>query len=228
VDAGYHQGFCQKAANRTDQFAQNGFSPRLGDAADTRAIPYAARPLPLSAVRLTGGPLKQAQELDAQYLLTLEPDRMLAYFRKRAGLEPKAQGYGGSDGDGKNLTGHIAGHYLSAVSLMWAATGDPRFKERADYLVNELKEVQDRHGDGYLGALSGGKDRFAEVARGDIRSGGFDLNGLWSPWYVLHKVYAGLRDAYAAQRERVRKLDAATVAFAQPGEMQPERIRPTP
>ena len=78
---------------------------------------------------------------------------MLAYFRERAGLQPKAEGYGGWDGDGKNLTGHIAGHYLSAVSLMWAATGDARFKERADYIVEELKEVQDKHGDGYLGAL---------------------------------------------------------------------------
>src|ERR1043166_5251277 len=81
-----------------------------------RVIPDEARPLPLSAVRLTGGPLKRAQDLDAEYLLKLEPDRMLAYYRKRAGLEPKAQGYPGWDGDGRNLTGHIAGHYLSAVS----------------------------------------------------------------------------------------------------------------
>src|SRR5215813_9225447 len=117
------------------------------------AIPDAARPLPLSAVRLTGGPLKQAQDLDADYLLKLEPDRMMAYYRKRAGLEPKAEGYTGWDGDGRNLTGHIAGHYLSAVSFMYAATGDPRFKERADYIVREMKEVQDKQGDGYIGAL---------------------------------------------------------------------------
>src|SRR6266436_2976211 len=162
----------------------------------TPVIPDAARPLPLSAVRLTGGPLKHAQDLDAEYLLKLEPARMLAFFRKRAGLEARAQPYGGWDGDGKNLTGHIAGHYLSAVSLMWAATGDGRFKERADYIVRELKEVQDAQGDGYMGALTNGKERFGEVAQGNIRSGGFDLNGLWSPWYVLHKDYAGLRDAY--------------------------------
>src|SRR5262249_23837122 len=160
------------------------------------AIPDAARPLPLSAVRLTGGPLKQAQDLDADYLLKLEPDRMMAYYRKRAGLEPKAEGYTGWDGDGRNLTGHIAGHYLSAVSFMYAATGDSRFKERADYIVREMKEVQDKHGDGYLGALANGKEQFIEVSKGNIRSASFDLNGLWSPWYVLHKTYAGLRDAY--------------------------------
>jgi uncharacterized protein len=168
----------------------------------TSAVPEVAHALPLSAVRLTGGPLKHAQDLDAEYLLKLEPDRMMAYYRRRAGLEPKAQGYGGWDGDGRNLTGHIAGHYLSAVSLMYAATGDPRFKERASYIVREMKEVQDKQGDGYVGALANGKEQFDEVSKGNIRSGSFDLNGLWSPWYVLHKTFAGLGDAYRNTGDR--------------------------
>jgi len=155
-----------------------------------------ARPLPLSAVRLTGGPLKHAQDLDRQYLLALEPDRMLAYYRLRAGLAQKAEPYGGWDGGGRNLTGHIAGHYLSGVSLMWAATGDTHFKERVDYIVTELQQVQDKHGDGYLSALEGGRKAFDALSRGEIRSAAFDLNGEWSPWYTLHKTFAGLRDAY--------------------------------
>src|SRR6266849_402779 len=88
----------------------------------TPRISEAARPLPLNAVRLTGGPLKRAQELDAEYLLKLEPDRMLSFYRTRAGLPKKAEPYGGWDGEGRNLTGHIAGHYLSAVGFMWVAT----------------------------------------------------------------------------------------------------------
>ncbi len=160
-----------------------------------------ARPLPLENVRLTGGPLKHAQDLELEYLLSLEPDRMLAFLRRSAKLEPKAQGYGGWDGDGRQLTGHIAGHYLSAVSLAWASTGDARFKERAGYIVNELKLIQDAQGDGYIGALmdrdrTEGKTLFQQLSKGIIRSGGFDLNGMWSPWYVQHKIYAGLRDAY--------------------------------
>ncbi len=162
----------------------------------TPAVPAAARPLPLTAVRLTGGPLKRAQDLTANYLLTLEPDRMLSFYRQRAGLKPKADPYGGWDGEGRNLTGHIGGHYLSAVSLMYAATGDPRFKERADYIVTELKAVQDAHGDGYLGAYQNGRETFKQIAGGDIRSAPFDLNGQWVPWYTLHKTFAGLRDAY--------------------------------
>jgi DUF1680 family protein len=166
-----------------------------------------ARPLPLDSVRLTGGPLKHAQDLELEYLLALEPDRMLAFLRRSAKLEPKAQGYGGWDGDGRQLTGHIAGHYLSAVSLAFAATGDPRFKQRADYIVNELKLIQDAQGDGYLGALmdrnrTDGKLLFQELSKGIIRSGGFDLNGMWSPWYVEHKIFAGLRDAYRYTENR--------------------------
>ena len=155
-----------------------------------------ARPVPLANVRLTGGPLKNAQEQDMKYLLSLDPDRMLAYYRIRAGLKPKAPGYDGWDGDGHNLTGHIAGHHLSAVSLMYQATGDARFKQRADYLVAGLKEVQDANGDGYLVALDNGRKAFGELRDGIIRSQPFDLNGMWSPWYTVHKTFAGLRDAY--------------------------------
>lgn len=160
-----------------------------------------AVPLPMNAVRLTGGPLKKAQDLDAQYLLELQPERMLAFLRQRAGLDPKAQGYGGWDGPGRQLTGHIAGHYLSAVSIMYATTGDARFKERADDMVSQLQAIQNAQGDGYIGALMDakgvdGKLRFQDLSKGEIRSGGFDLNGLWSPWYVEHKLFAGLRDAY--------------------------------
>jgi hypothetical protein len=161
------------------------------------------RPLPLTAVRLTGGPLGHAQDLNGRYLLELDPDRMLAYYREQAGLPPKGEPYSGWDGGGRNLTGHIAGHHLSAVSLMWSATGDTRFKERADYLVRELKVVQDAHGDGYLSAVQGAREAYARLARGDIESESFDLNGLWAPWYTLHKTFAGLRDAYRHTANRV-------------------------
>src|SRR5262249_26069079 len=114
------------------------------------AVPYAATPLPQADVRLTGGPLKHAQDLDAAYLLELEPDRMLYFLRLRAGLMPKTDKYyggwdGGRENEPRQLTGHIAGHYLSAVSYMYAATGNEKFKERADYIVNELRDIQNRH-----------------------------------------------------------------------------------
>jgi DUF1680 family protein len=184
-------------------------------------VPQKARPIPLRDVRLTGGPLKQAQDQNGRYLLSLSPDRMMAFLRQAAGLEPKAEGYGGWDGANRQLTGHIAGHYLSGVSLMFAATGDPRFKERADYLVAELKAVQDKHGDGYIGAQADrngvpGKTLYAQLAAGDIRSSGFDLNGMWSPWYVQHKIFAGLRDAYRFTGSRAAlEVEARFAAWAE-------------
>ena len=183
--------FFQLVAGGSAWLVSSGFAQKI-----TLAVADTARPLPLTAVRLTGGPLKKAQELDATYLLSLDPDRMLSFYRKRAGLPQKAEGLTGWDADGRQLTGHIAGHHLSAVSLMYSATGDARFKQRADYIVAGIKECQDANGDGFAGALPGVKEAFAEVSKGNIRAANFDLNGLWSPWYTLHKTFAGLRDAY--------------------------------
>ena len=102
-------------------------------------------PLPLDHVRLTGGPLKAAQDADAKYLLELQPDRMLALLRQRAGLKPKAEAYGGWEAPGRNLTGHIAGHYLSGVCLMWAATGpEPIGKAKKIRLVDGLQDIHNR------------------------------------------------------------------------------------
>ncbi len=194
-------------------------APPVAAADDPRATErrlMRARPIALEKIRLTGGPLKHAQELDSAYLLALDPDRMLHFYRVRAGLPPKGEPYSGWDGGGRNLTGHIAGHHLSAVSLMYAATGDARFKQRADYIVGEFDVVQQKHGDGYLGALENLPEAYARLSRGEIKSGGFDLNGLWSPWYTLHKTYAGLRDAYRyTGNARALQLEAKYAAWAE-------------
>lgn len=145
-------------------------------------------------VRLLDGPFKRATELDRDYLLRLEPDRLLAWFRREAGLEPKRAVYGGWESRG--VAGHSLGHYLSASAMMYRATGDERLRERINYIVGELEICQKANGDGYVAAIPEGKRIFAEVARGEIRSQGFDLNGGWVPLYTLHKLFAGLRDAY--------------------------------
>jgi len=152
-----------------------------------------ATEFPLTAVRLLPGPFKAAQDRDAAWLLSLKPDRLLANFRKDAKLKPKAEHYGGWESQG--ICGHSLGHYLSACAQMYAATGDPRFKARVDYMVGELKACQTARGDGRLTAFAEADRVFGELARGEVRSQGFDLNGLWVPWYTLHKLFAGLLDA---------------------------------
>lgn len=157
-------------------------------------IQLRAEPFALSQVQLLDGPFRDAMQRNADYLLRLEPDRLLARVREFAGLEPKADAYGGWESQG--IASHSLGHYLSACALQYAATGDERFKQRVAYTVGEMAECQAAHGDGYATGIPRGREIFAEVASGDIRSQGFDLNGGWVPWYTMHKLLAGLRDAW--------------------------------
>jgi uncharacterized protein len=158
-------------------------------------IRFMALPFELDEVKLLEGPFKHAVELNIQSLLNYEPDRLLAKFRKESGLKPKAEHYHGWEDD--TLAGHSLGHHLSACSLMYKTTGDPRFLERVNYIVDELSACQEADGDGYIGAFPEGKRIFEEeIAQGDIRAKAFNLNGIWAPFYTQHKVLSGLNDAY--------------------------------
>ncbi len=151
-------------------------------------------PFELSDVTLLDGPFKHATDLSKKSLLQYEPDRFLARFRREAGLEFKAEAYGGWEAE--TIAGHSLGHYLSGCALMYGSTGDEQFRQRVAYIVDELDACQQADGEGYIGAIPNGKAILMQVAHGDIRSQGFDLNGLWAPFYTHHKVLAGLRDAY--------------------------------
>ena len=183
-----------------------------------RGVP-AARPLPLSSVRLRPSDYASAVESNRLYLLRLEPDRLLHKFRLYAGLAPKAPPYGGWEGE--TIAGHTLGHYLSALALCFEQTGDAQLRQRAHYIVAELSEAQARRGTGYVGALGrkrkdgtvvDGEEIFAEISAGDIRAGGFDLNGSWSPLYTIHKLLAGLLDAHAAFRDHTALRVASGMA----------------
>lgn len=149
---------------------------------------------PLSDVKLLASPFTKAMQLDSAYLLSLSADRLLYRFYKNAGLPVKDSIYGGWESDG--LSGHTLGHYLSAASMMYVSTGNVEFKNRIDYIVAELERCQLARKTGYIGAIPKEDTIFGKVAKGEIKSSGFDLNGGWSPWYTVHKVMAGLCDAY--------------------------------
>lgn len=144
----------------------------------------------LADVRLLDGPFKHAQQLDLEYILSLDPDRFLHSFRTNAGLEAKAPIYGGWESQG--IAGHVFGHYLSALAMMYQATGDARLKEKLDYSVDEIALVQAKNGDGYASAIPDGRAMFNDLKTGNGRA----LQRGWVPWYTMHKLFAGLRDAY--------------------------------
>jgi uncharacterized protein len=146
----------------------------------------------LSAVRLLPGPFKTAQQLDARYLLTLDPDRLLHNFRVNAGLEPKAPVYGGWESQEPwvdiRCHGHTLGHFLSACSMMFASTHEAAFRQRVDYVIAELQACQQARGDGLICAFPDGAAPLANSLRGEAFPG--------VPWYTLHKILAGLHDAH--------------------------------
>ena len=163
------------------------------------AVSYAQLPVQMESfdvkdVTLTPSAFKHAEEMDIRYLLGIDPDRLLAPYLKEAGLKPKAENY--TNWENTGLDGHIGGHYLSALTYMYASTGNQEIKGRLDYVISELKRCYDADGNGYISGVPGGKQIWKEIAEGNIRAASFGLNDRWVPLYNIHKIFAGLRDAY--------------------------------
>ena len=149
---------------------------------------------PLGDVTLLDGPLKKARDLNINTLLKYDCDRLLAPYLKEAGLTPKGKSYPNWDG----LDGHVGGHYLTAMAIN-AATGDKECQKRMEYFISELQACADANaknhpewGKGYVGGVPG-SDRIW----GNFKKGNFGpYYGAWVPFYNIHKMYAGLRDAW--------------------------------
>lgn len=152
------------------------------------------QPFELQEVRITDGPFKNAQDVDMKYILDLEPDRLLAPYLIDAGFPTKEDRYGNWESIG--LDGHIAGHYLSALAMLYASTDNEELKTRLDYMLSELERCQNKNGNGYVGGIPQGKLFWECIHKGDIDGSGFGLNNTWVPLYNIHKLFAGLIDAY--------------------------------
>lgn len=160
---------------------------------------------PIKDIRLGESIFLDYQQADINYLMGLNADRLLAPYLKGAGLKPKANNY--TNWENTGLDGHIGGHYLSALAYMYAATGNKEIERRMDYYLSELKRCQDARTDGYLGGVSNGYKIWQEIAEGKINASSFGLNGGWVPLYNIHKIYAGLRDAWLiAGREDAKQM----------------------
>ena len=149
---------------------------------------------PLGDVTLLDGPLKKARDLNIKTLLQYDCDRLLAPYRKEAGLEPRAKTYPNWDG----LDGHVGGHYLTAMAMN-AATGNSECRKRMEYMISELQLCADANnknhpdwGKGYVGGMPNSERIWSTFKKGDFRV----YFGSWAPFYNLHKMYAGLRDAW--------------------------------
>ena len=160
---------------------------------------------PLGDVTLLDGPLKKARDLNVKVLLQYDNDRLLAPFLKEAGLKPKGELYPNWAG----LDGHVGGHYLTALAMN-AATGSKECRERMEYWISELQACADANaknhpewGKGYIGGVPGSDRIWSAYKKGNFGP----YSGAWVPFYNVHKMYAGLRDAWVyCGNEQAKKL----------------------
>lgn len=143
---------------------------------------------PLDKVRLLDSPFRNAMNLNRNVLLSYDVDRLLSPYFIESGLEPKGEPFTNWAG----LDGHVGGHYLSALAIHYAATGDKHIKERMDYMLSQLALCATARNDGYIGGVPNG-----DVLWNELRQGNPDkVRDYWVPWYNVHKIFAGLRDTW--------------------------------
>ncbi len=136
----------------------------------------------LNKVELCEPVLENAFRKEQEYLRSIDADRLLAGFREIAGLTKKAERYQGGWEDAE-IAGHTLGHYLTALSQLYAATGAKDIGERLNYILSELAECQLENG-----FLFASPERlFDRLEQGEPA---------WVPWYTMHKVLAGLLSTY--------------------------------
>jgi DUF1680 family protein len=150
---------------------------------------------PLKDVTLLDGTFKHARDLNIEVLLKYDVDRLLAPYRKEAGLPEKAKSYPNWEG----LDGHVGGHYLSAMAINYAATGNAECKKRMDYMISELKACQEANalkypdwGIGYVGGIPNSAALWSKIKAGEVGA----IWSAWAPYYNIHKMFAGLRDVW--------------------------------
>jgi DUF1680 family protein len=159
------------------------------------------RPFTLPQVSLGEGLFQEKRDLIKNFIEQYDERRFLVLFNNTAG-RPNAPGVevpGGWE-DGGLLSGHWAGHYLTALAQAQADQGEQVFKDKLDWMVEEIGACQDAlrgatvH-PGYVGALPEdvvlrvGPPRFALY-------GGDPETNTWAPWYTQHKIMRGLLDAH--------------------------------
>ena len=139
----------------------------------------------INSTQITGGDMKALETKDVSFMTTLSYDRLLYFFRQRAGItQPSGcTNYGGWENS--DLKGHTLGHYLTAMSLLYAQTGKAAYKTKITNTVKVLRQMQTKMGTGYISA-------FDEYMLDNVERDGSG----WAPYYTLHKILQGLVDAY--------------------------------
>ncbi|MEI7421209.1 MAG: beta-L-arabinofuranosidase domain-containing protein [Prolixibacteraceae bacterium] len=140
----------------------------------------------LKDVKLLDSRFKENMEINGKWLLEMDLKRLMHSWKVNAGIASKAKALGGWETLDCELRGHTAGHVLSGLALMYASTGNEAFKKKGDSIVVIMAECQKvLNQEGYISAFP--QNFVNRCIAGE---------GVWAPWYTLHKIMAGLTDMY--------------------------------
>lgn len=148
------------------------------------------RDLPYPSVELLPGVLSRKVEANRKYLLSLDTENLLRNYYLEAGLwgtvnKPDDNIHWGWESPTCQLRGHFLGHWLSSAARVYAATGDPELKGKADRIISELAKCQKENGGEWAGSIP---EKYLEwIAKG---------KQVWAPQYTLHKTFMGLMEMY--------------------------------
>ncbi|MDY4902535.1 MAG: glycoside hydrolase family 127 protein [Treponema sp.] len=131
-----------------------------------------------------------SQKTGLDYVLNINPDRLLAPCYVNTSQISPAKNYGGWEN--MKIQGHGLGHYISALAGFVKSTGSSEALEKLNYVIGKIKTLQRK--DGFFAGIPSAP--FEKVFTGNFTVERFNLADWWVPWYSIHKVYAGLIDAY--------------------------------
>ncbi|KAF5717946.1 hypothetical protein FMUND_5490 [Fusarium mundagurra] len=167
-----------------------------------QAVNDVADAFDLTQVSLTDSRWMDNQNRTLNYLLSVDPDRLLYVFRKNHGLDTKgAQANGGWDAPDFPFRSHVQGHFLSAWTQCYASAGVKECGSRATYFVQELAKCQANNAKvgfnkGYLSGF--GESDITKVEDRTLSNGNV-------PYYAIHKTLAGLLDVYRRMGDQTAK-----------------------
>ncbi|KAL7756644.1 hypothetical protein ACKLNR_013637 [Fusarium oxysporum f. sp. zingiberi] len=167
-----------------------------------QAVNDVADAFDLTQVSLTDSRWMDNQNRTLNYLLSVDPDRLLYVFRKNHGVDTKgAQTNGGWDAPDFPFRSHVQGHFLSAWTQCYASAGVKECGSRATYFVQELAKCQANNAKAGFnkGYLSGFPE--SDITKVEDRT----LNNGNVPYYAIHKTLAGLLDVYRRLGDQTAK-----------------------
>ena len=165
------------------------------------AMPRAIKAFSPQDINLCNSYYLNVTQKMVDFLNTFNPDKLLFNFRVTAGLPNKKASISYGGWENSRIGGHTMGHYLSgAAQAVARGYGECKgadgltLKARLEYIINSLEECQNTLGTGFIFGATLADSASPELQFDKLERG--DYNDTWVPWYTMHKIVAGLVEAF--------------------------------